>query len=675
MRWYFAFFFVSGFCSILYELVWLRMSMAQFGVTTALVSIVLSIFMAGLGIGSWGSGVLVRKYGNRIPFHPLRLYALTEFLIGASALLVPGQLAWGRKLLERTELTSSLHYYLASGAYVSVTLIPWCALMGATIPLAMLAIRVTFPKESPRSFSYLYVANVFGGVVGAGVPLLLIELLGFRRSLQVGASLNFLLAVCAMSLTWKPFPSAGGILEPSCYDALAGHPAGERRSLLLLFATGLTAMAMEVIWIRQFTPYLGTVVYAFALILAVYLASTFAGSKIYRDWSLRHDHEPQLLWSMLGLAALLPLLTVNPNLHLFPVLRLALGISPFTAMLGFATPMLIDRWSRGSPEKAGTAYAVNVIGCIVGPLLAGFVLLPRLSEPWALFVLVVPWLIFGAGQGSSNPAKEKPRRLRGRAASYLLLPVIVGLVAISPGYEEQYRDRVVLRDATATVIATGSGMRKRLLVNGVGITWLSPITKMMAHLPLAFLDRPPQNALVVCFGMGTTFRSVLSWGIPVTAVELVPSVPRLFGYYHADGPELLRSPLAHIVIDDGRRYLERTSQQYDVITIDPPPPVEAAGSSLLYSVEFYSVVRRRLRPGGILQQWLPAGDAVDVASVSRALQQSFPYVRVFPSVRKMGGTFCCQRSSSTGSDPRGNGTEDAGQGNRGHDGVGSGARR
>ena len=144
---------------------------------------------------------------------------------------------------------------------------------------------------------------------------------------------------------------------------------------------------------------------------------------------------------------------------------------------------------------------------------------------------------------------------------------------------------------------------------------------------------------MVCFGMGTTYRSLLSWGIPATAVELVPSVPRLFGYYHADGPALLRSSLSHVVIDDGRRYLERTPRQYDVITIDPPPPVEAAGSSLLYSEEFYGIVKQRLRPGGILQQWLPGGDAVIRASVARALKESFPYVRAFHSIEGYGFHF------------------------------------
>jgi spermidine synthase len=131
--------------------------------------------------------------------------------------------------------------------------------------------------------------------------------------------------------------------------------------------------------------------------------------------------------------------------------------------------------------------------------------------------------------------------------------------------------------------------------------------------------------------MGTTFRSLRSWGIPVTAVELVPSIPRLFDYYHSKGQMILESPLSHVVIDDGRRYLERNTRQYDVITIDPPSPLEAAGLSLIYSAEFYDVEKRRLRPGGILQQWLTAldADAEVTAAVARSVRNSFPYVRTF----------------------------------------------
>jgi spermidine synthase/predicted MFS family arabinose efflux permease len=626
--WFFAFFFISGFCSILYELVWLRLSMAQFGVTTALVSIVLSMFMAGLGLGSWLSGRLLRRYPlDRVS--ALRAYALTELLIGISALLVPRELFLGRQLLQHLELSSSFSYYLASGIWLAMTLVPWCACMGATIPIGMQAIRRQFQDESSRAFSYLYLANVLGAVVGATVPLLLIEAYGFHGTLLSGAMLNGLLAFSAMLLSLQ-HPAAQQTMASRTTPLPVALPsnADSRKLLVLLFTTGLTSMGMEVVWIREFTPYLTTVVYAFASILGVYLLSTFLGSRFYRRWSRNHTEEHGMVWILLGVLALLPLVTASPKIHLSKTVRLCVGVAPFSAMLGFVTPMLVDRWSRGDPDRAGRAYAVNVAGCIIGPLLSGFLLLPLLSERWVLVVLALPWLAL-----SLNPAWLPAIRgvppANSRRNLYLVAALTALLLILGRDFAARFHHREVLRDNTATIIAVGEGMSKQLLVNGIGITTLSPVTKMMAHLPLASLPHPPANALVICFGMGTTFRSLLSWNIPATAVELVPSVPRMFWYFHPDGPELLRSPLAHVVIDDGRRFLERTTQQFDVITIDPPPPVEAAGSSLLYSKEFYATLKPRLRDGGILQQWLPSGDAVDRAAVARALKESFPYVRVF----------------------------------------------
>src|SRR5947209_9031513 len=147
MRWYFAFFFISGFCSILYELVWLRLAMAQFAVTSALVSIVLSVFMLGLGFGSWAGGHYLRS-GRVLPGFPvLRFYALAELLIGISAIFVPHELSWGRVLLERLNgggTLSTTTYYIAAGIAIGLTLVPWCACMGATFPFVMAAIKEKF---------------------------------------------------------------------------------------------------------------------------------------------------------------------------------------------------------------------------------------------------------------------------------------------------------------------------------------------------------------------------------------------------------------------------------------------------------------------------------------------------------------------------------------------------
>ena len=635
MAWFFVFFFVSGFCSVLCELIWLRLSMAQFGVTTALTSIVLSVFMAGLGAGSWFAGSLVRRYGDRITFPPLRLYAVLELLIGLSALVVPAELVWGHRLLESLAdraAVSSAAYYLISGVWLAATMVPFCACMGATIPVAMFAIRKRQREGDRRSFSFLYLANVLGAVLGSFLPLLLIEPYGFHKTLRIGAVLNVAIAVSAFVVTLASRPVQPRVSSPS--DTVFGPTDSHRSALVLLFTTGLATMGMELIWIRLFTPYIGPVVYSFGMILVAYLLATFAGSQIYRYWSRTRTAESRLTWISLALLGMLPLLTADVRVPLHLVARVFLGVMPFAGMIGFLTPMLVDRWSGGDPDRAGRAYAVNVVGCIVGPLVCGFVLLPLVGEHWSVLLLALPWFAM------AFPIRRAPGfQPFSRAAAYGILAQALVVLLATKDFETQFPVRRVLRDSTATVIAQGEGMQRRLLVNGMGMTKLTPITKMMAHLTLASLDHTPHSALIICFGMGTTYRSVVAWNISGTAVELVPSVPKLFSYYHADAAEVMASPLAHVVIDDGRRFLERSPAKYDAIIVDPPPPVQTAGSSLLYSQDFYAVAKQRLEPGGILQQWLPEADDPTQAAVARAIKNSFPYVRVFRGIEGWGWHF------------------------------------
>jgi len=661
LSWFFGFFFVSGFCSILYELIWLRLAMAQFGVTTPMVSIVLSTFMAGLGLGSWAAGHLVRKYGQQLKVPALHLYAGAEIIIGCGAVVAPLELLAGRWVLEHVGNSLSLSsggYYVAAGIWVALTLIPWCACMGATLPLGMFAIRSDKRLESRRSFSFLYLANVLGAVVGALIPLLLIELWGFNGTLMCGMALNLAICFTAIALASNssqvPAVSAASSEpettqeEPKVAAAAPLTPLSMlgNSTLWLLFATGLTSMGMELVWTRQFTLYVGTLVYSFATILGCYLAATFIGSSIYRWWSKRNSSESSIVWMCVWFAALIPLITADWRLGFPGWSRVPLGIAAFSGLLGFLTPRLVDRFSEGDPNRAGVGYAVNVAGCILGPLVAGFCLLPYLDERYALVVLSLPWLFVGAWvtlfrQPKSEEGKGYDVPLA--AAAGLLVVASFVFIFLTRNYVQLMTGAEVRRDSTATVVATGTGMNKRLFVNGVNMTVLTPITKLMSALPLTHLNHKPENALVICFGMGTTHRSMLSWGIDSTVVDLVPSVPKLFGYFHPDAPQVLASPHSQVVIDDGRRFLERSTGQYDVIVIDPPPPVGAAGSSLLYSREFYSAAKKRLRPDGIVAQWYPGGDNATMASVAKALKESFPYVRSYISMEGWGIHYLASR--------------------------------
>jgi len=629
VTWYVAFFLFSGFCSILYELIWLRLAIAQFGITTPVVSTVLSMFMAGIGIGSWAGGRLAQRAEASNSTGPLKLYALCELFIGVSAFIAPFQLSLGHRLLESLSVSSGLSsgpYYVVSLICLALTLIPWCTCMGATIPLAMAALRGESGFDTQRSFSFLYVANLFGAILGAVVPLLLIEVAGFHKTLRVGMLVNFVIAASAFTRSLRQ-PSTAIEQQYVTSQRSDGTPREAKTSLLvLLFLTGLTSMGAEVVWIRLFTPSIGPVVYSFALILASYLVATFFGARRYRKWSGKNQREDDVVWIFLSIFGLLPMVAADLRLPISGTARVLLGVMPFSAVIGFLTPMFVDRWSKGDPTRAGRAYAMNVLGCIAGPLVAGFLLLPLVSERFALLIFTSPFLVMAAITTTARQVK-----VADKAARFVMTAIALLIFFLAKDQGAMLADAVVLRDSTATVIAAEANNPKEkvLAVNGVSMTGLTAITKNMAHLTLASHEQTPQNTLVICFGMGTTFRSALSWSIPATVVDLVPSVPKLFPYFHKDATQVLASPDAHVVIDDGRRYLERTSETFDSIIVDPPPPVSASGSSLLYSKEFYDLVKRRLRTGGIVQQWLPYGDDATQAAVARALRDSFPYVRIF----------------------------------------------
>ena len=405
-------------------------------------------------------------------------------------------------------------------------------------------------------------------------------------------------------------------------------------------------MGVEVVWIRLFTPALGTVVYAFAIILGLYLGATYVGSLLYRKIKLVEDAPSNFMLALIALSVLLPLMLCDPRLRLIYPLRVV-AILPFSLAVGFVTPMILDRISGGDPDRAGAGYAINIIGCVLGPLVSGFFLLPLLGERFTLLAFALPWIAFSFR--SPRPQGDGATKLQPHLSFKPVLAALIALTLVfaTKDFESQFVPREVRRDSTATVAAIGdSRTGKQLLVNGIGMTGLTPITKMIAHLPLAFLNRTPKNVLVICFGMGTTHRSALSWGVHSTAVELVPSVVAVFPFFHSDADQILSSPRSTVVIDDGRFYMERSHQLYDVIAIDPPPPVEAAASSLLYSKEFYAIARLHLAPGGILQQWFPMGsnDPTIIASVAKALQQSFPHVRVFRSIEGWGYHFLASDS-------------------------------
>lgn len=176
----FLLFVASGFYSLLYQIVWLRLAFAAFGVNTAVLSVVLSIFMLGLGLGPWLAGRYAEAIVTRTRASAAAVYGFVEWGIAIGAVAVPPIFKFGERVLPTFGETSSGGYLTFSAIIITLALLGFATLMGMTFPL-MMRFLGSAPRAKFESFSFLYLANVIGAMMGASfTALLLVEMYGFR---------------------------------------------------------------------------------------------------------------------------------------------------------------------------------------------------------------------------------------------------------------------------------------------------------------------------------------------------------------------------------------------------------------------------------------------------------------------------------------------------------------
>jgi len=183
-------------------------------------------------------------------------------------------------------------------------------------------------------------------------------------------------------------------------------------------------------------------------------------------------------------------------------------------------------------------------------------------------------------------------------------------------------------DEIASVQAGQVGQTPELWVGGTSMTLLTVDAKLMPILPL--IARPEsERALVVAFGMGTAHRTALIAGLRTDTVELVPSVPKMYGWYYPDADQVLANPNGRVVVADGRNHLELVADAFDIIVTDPPPPIQSSGVSVISSLEYYEAGRDHLTDGGVMMQWTPYGTSeADLKEHIRTFATVFPHVTV-----------------------------------------------
>lgn len=660
--------FFSGASALTLELVFGRLLQRVFGVSDLAIATVLAAYFLGLGLGSRLGAALASRLADKT-----RAYAGMEAGIALLSLVSLLLIPLIHRLHAGLPLTTSF-FALTSIRFVAalLVLLPSTVLMGATLPVLISAApRAKWVSQA----SVLYGVNTLGAVTGAGAAgLWLLPLLGARLLVVVAAALN-LVAGAIVLVAFRRGPQAAEDPAPKLAE-----PSAESRptfAIWVAFSSGLLALVGEVVWTRVLRLIVQGTTQAFAAMLVCTLSGIALGAFV----AARVTHSTRAAAQRLGFAQLalalfsaLGLVTTNalPQLvgRLSPLHALE-AASPHAVLLVSASVLLPISFASGTVipfawqiagirddagESAGRVLAANTVGGLLGALLAGFALVPVLGVNVTVLCVIFAHLAiasvsFRAASGTAlwdrvgslvGPFALGVAILAARPAidlAYLAGAQAHAARATERGRESWYAEQTLRlwegRNTTVTVTRDGDSLR--LFNDGrpesgfsPGEPGYGPELSMLGVLPTTFapsLDR----ALVVGLGAGHSVDVMLRapWKA-VDVAELEPAIVEASRYlYDARGRRWpMSDPRTHLYVDDARAILVRSaSHSYDAIVSQPSHPW-LAGSSALYTREFFAETKRALKPGGVLVLWINLfrNEISVIRSVVRTLRGSYAHV-------------------------------------------------
>ncbi len=685
-------FFLSGAAALVYQVVWVRSLTLVFGGSHLAVTAVLSIFMAGLAIGSH----VVGRFVDRIE-KPLRLYGLLELGIAPSALLFAGLMKvypqiYGTLAQGRDDAT--LYLTTVRLLFSVVALIVPTILMGGTLPVISRFVSGQ-PENLRRHLSFLYAFNTLGAVLGALLAgFVFLRLFSVSATLYVAVATNVLIGLAAMALQNK-------VVSPSSPEGAAGAPAEESRDLAapswILWGIGISgfcALGYEVLWTRILTVAVGASVYGFTIILVAFLTGIALGSEAYgvlvRAFGTRIPATRRVFawFGMAQVAIGITALVVTVHLRDIPGNAIRLqsyflgeGVESFklrvwanfalaflymvvpALFMGAAFPIAgeaLARYRKGTGRSVGDVLAANTLGAILGAAASGLLMIRAFGIERSLQILTL--LNLGLGLFVLASLRKQRWMPAAVAASTAAIIAFLALNADAarfwdPRYfaifrsnqpeafssPEKVREAVENTDvlyyaegaeAIVSVIKVKGG-EQAFLTNGrveaSSHLQAQQVQFTLGHLPM-LLNRNPKDVLVVGMGSGMTAgATAVHPGVEqVTLVEIEPKVLGVARTFEAYNHHLLDNPKVKVVLNDGRNFLMTTRRMFDVITADPIHPwFKGAGS--LYASEYFELAAKRLRPGGVVAQWLPIYELtpLDLASVARTFQRHFPHTMLW----------------------------------------------
>lgn len=652
--------FISGFASLVYQVLWMRELTLLFGSSAHATAGALAVFFAGLAIG----GAVWSHRAPRVR-RPLVEYGLLEIGVGVSGGLYFGLMALYaaaysplyEALGERPAALLAAKLVLAAGV-----LLPPAILMGGTLPL-MSQYVVSGTSSLGRKGTLLYGVNTLGAAAGAlAAGFWLPVWIGFRGAYLVAVVASLLIGAVACVIGTPESREKEGVASHTKGATTPAKAPGASRDdavslanpklVVAAVASGTLALGLEVLWTRMFQQVLQNSVYTFSIILVTFLAALSAGAFVARRVArARIDPWSGLAW-LIAAAGLGTLVTPFLFYELTDGMRyLGAGeqwgqylLSVFSGAalvlflpgvaIGTVFPYLLRVTERsGEPGRVvGRLSALNTAGAILGALVAGFVMLGTLGL-WASILLVAA-LYFLLAAWVAMETSRLPVLV---SVTGLVVAVTVANPSALPGVRLNAETERLLAswegpDGFVAVIERNGS--RRIKINNFYALGSSSAIEHEQNQTLIPLMPHPSPERIFFLGMGTGITAGAALRLPsreVTVTELVPEVVTAAAeYFNEEALGLFTNPRARVLARDGRNELRGRDDRYDAIIADLFIPWRA-GVGNLYSRDHYETARTRLTPGGVYVQWIPLYQVTDTEfwTIVRSFVEVFPHVHVW----------------------------------------------
>jgi len=673
---------LTGFIGVLAEQGFEKYMSLLVGATAAASAVVIATYFLGFALGSWIVGRLIRR--GRLP-DPLRTYGVLEFLIGASCIafsylfhpIVDALAPW------QGLFPNALMKFAVRFLFGALMILPTAALMGASFPLIA---QVVDRRNVSSGHSWLraYASNLSGAVAAALIgAYLILPSMGIRGAFWLCFGIcSFVFAVCVIAGRSR----SGQVSFADDRHVRGPQVALDRDAWLLLvaaFGSGFVFFALEVLWTHLIATAIGCSVYAFAAMLTVVLLGLLIAA--FRVDRMVAKPSPAAYSRILQLSALLLVIQLRlwdwgqgvfiiqlpsalSNFYGAELVKLALAavlVVPSAAALGSIYPFLLR-----SPvlERPGQSFLVgylntwNSLGCLAGAIAGVFLLIPFLGAELSLKLIIVGALALGfLFAWRENPTRKVLIRTGSGIALVLLYTLLIrwdhrliasglnvyfgqnlGAAPVSAPATHTKQDLVFFEEdvqggmtSVVEITTLETGAKDQILMtngkyegtdnfDGQGRAQIG-----FAAVPSLY-TRDFERALLIGLGTGHSALALARLGYrEVDIAEFAPGIIEASRRRFSGLTEgVLAFPNVRLRVEDGRNVLlTDPARTYDLITVEITS-IWFAGATNVYSREFYDLARRRLRSGGVLQQWVQVHHISprEIESMIATVRSVFPYV-------------------------------------------------